>query len=537
TLTLLMAAVGLLLLIACANVASLLLVRGAARTREIAIRTAIGAGRARVARQLLTENLAVSILGGALGIFLAFLCLRILIALAPASLPRLADIALNIPVLCFAAAVTLFTGLLAGIAPVFASARVDVSSALKEGTAGSGQSVSGHRLRGALVVSEVALTLMLSFASGLLIRSLMAAQNTNPGFDPHNLLALELQLPSSTYKTDEQARQFYARLMEDLRHEPGVSDVGAVTCPPGSGDCGDWWYSPLDRPAPTRADVPLTLIETADPSYFRAMRIELLAGRPFTVDDRAGKPPVTIVNEEIARKWWLTPQAAIGRRIKLGGPYMDGDSMEIVGVAANVSQMGLDGESVPLMYFPYAQKGSHAMEVMLRTAGNPAALIPAVRHRVAALDRNVPIQSVGSYEEKLGATLARRRFSTLLLGVFAMLAMILAAIGIYGVLNYWVSVRAKEIAVRLALGAQRGSILRWAGAHAMRLALAGVAIGSIGSWAAARWLTNMVYGVSVHSPAMMFVAVLVVIALAAIASVLPVWRASRVDVGRSLREA
>jgi predicted permease len=383
---------------------------------------------------------------------------------------------------------------------------------------------------------EIALTLLLSFASGLLIRSLIAAQNADPGFDSRNLLALQLQLPSSSYKSDEQARQFYTRLIEDLRGEPGVKDAGAVTCPPGAGDCGDWWYSPLDRPAPAKPDVPLTLVLTADPAYFRTMRIRLLAGRAFGPDDRTGRPPVAIVNEDIARKWWPSPQAAVGRRIKFGGPYMAGDAVEVVGVVANVSQMGLDGEQVPLMYFPFAQQGSRAMVVMLRIAGEPAALIPAVRRRVNSLDRNLPVQSLVPYEATLGATLERRRFSTLLLAVFAGLAMILAGVGIYGVLNYWVGIRNREIAIRMALGAPRRLILRWAGSHALRLALIGLTLGALGGWGVSRWLENMVYGVSARSPAMMVLAALVVIGITAVSSALPVWRASCVAVDRNLRE-
>jgi putative ABC transport system permease protein len=495
-----------------------------------------------VARQLLTENLALSLCGGGLGVLIAVGCLRALVSLAPKSLPRVSEMALDVPVLMFATAVTLVTGALAGLAPVFAAGKIDVSSALKDGAAGSGAGVRGQRFRGALVVGEIAVTLLLSFASLGLIRSLIAAQHADPGFDTRNLLALSLQVSSAEYKTSDQVRRFYSRLTDALRREPGVEAARIVTCPPGAGDCGDWWYSPLDRPAPARADVPLTLFLSAEPSYFRMMGIRLLAGREFAASDRTGSPPVTIVNEEIARRWWPSPQAAIGQRIKFGGPYMEGDPMEIVGVTANVSQMGLDGEKEPQMFFPYAQDGSNpvfinAATIMMRTKENPAALIPAVRRTVSSLDRNLPIRSLKPFEEQLGATLARRRFSTLLLGVFAALAMALAGVGIYGVLNYWVSVRNREIAVRMALGAERPAILRWAGWQALRLALAGIALGAAGGWSAARLLKSMVYGVSERSPVTMLLAVIVVLAIAGLAAGLPVWRATRVDVSRNLREA
>jgi putative ABC transport system permease protein len=540
TLLILMAAVALLLLIACANVSSLLLVRGAARTREIAIRTSIGAGRARVARQLLTENLALSLFGGGLGVLIAFGCLRALIALAPKSLPRFSEMALDLPVLGFAVAVTIVTAALAGLVPVLAAGRLDVASALRDGAVGS--AVRGQHLRGALVVGEIAVTLLLSYASAGLIRSLIAAQHADPGFDSHNLLALGLQVSPAEYKNRDQVRQFYATLTDALRRQPGVFDVALVTCPPGAGDCGDWWYSPLDRSTLARADVPLTLFLAADVSYFRTMGIRLLAGREFGPADRTGSPLVTIVNEHLARRWWPSPQAAIGQRIKFGGPYNEGDLVEIVGVTANVSQMGLDGEKQPQMFFPWAQDGAvpaflNSASVMMRTKGNPAALIPAVRRTLSSLNRNLPIRSLKPFDEQLGATLERRRFSTLLLGVFAALAMALAGVGIYGVLNYWVSVRNREIAVRMALGARRPTILRWAGSQALRLALVGIVLGAAGGWSAARLLKSMVYGVSERSPVTMLLAIVMVLAIVALAAGLPAWRATRVDVSRNLREA
>ncbi len=304
TLLLLMAAAGLVLLLACANVASLLLVRGAARARELAIRAAIGAGQSRLVRQLLTEALLLAALGGALGLLLAELCLRTLVRMAPPLIPRLSEAGLDLPVLLFAAAVATLAGLLAGVAPVFASRRPDLTAVLKDGSQGSGGGPRGHSLRGALVAAEIAVTLVLSFASGLLVRSLLAAQTAYPGFNPDRLLALELQLPPSSYKTDAAIRGFYDRLLRDLRHQPGVAAAGAVNCPPSAGDCGDWWYSILGQPAPARGDVPLSLFNTADPDYFSSMEMPLLAGRGFNAADRENGPPVAIVNQTLARKWW-----------------------------------------------------------------------------------------------------------------------------------------------------------------------------------------------------------------------------------------
>jgi putative ABC transport system permease protein len=535
TLLVLMGAVGLVLIIACANVASLLLVRSTARAQEMAIRTAIGAGRARLARQLLTENLVVAALGGGLGLLLAGLCLRAVALVGPRDIPRLADATLDIPVLLFAAAVTVIVGMLAGVAPVFTAGKVDLTGALKKGSAGSGR--RGHSFRGALIVAEIAMTLVLAFGSGLLLRSLIAAQNAYPGFDPSRLLALELKLPPSRYKTGASARQFYSLLMQKLRAEPGVEAVGAANCPPSSGGCGDWWYSILGRPAPARSDVPITFVNTTDAEFFRAMRMRLVAGREFTNADREGGPRVAIINEELARTWWTAPRLALGQPIKIGGPYMEGPVCEIVGVIGNVSQMGMDSAPRPEVYFAFPQQASQAMVVMIRTAGDPASSIAAVRRQVGSIDGAVPIQSLRPFEKWLGATLARRRFSTLLLGMFASLAMILAAVGIYGVLNYWVSVRQKEIAIRLAVGAQRSAILRWAGWHAVRLVALGIGLGVFGGWGATRWLKSLVFGVSARNPAMMLAAGAAVIGIAALAASVPLWRATRVDTVRYLHDS
>lgn len=537
TLFVLMGAVGLVLIIACANVASLLLVRNTARAREMAIRIAIGAGRARLARQLLTENLVIAALGGGLGLALAAWCLRTLVLIGPRNIPRLSEVRLDVPVLLFGAAVTMLVGLFAGVAPAFTSGKVDLTVSLKEGAAGSGGGKRRQAFRSGLVIAEIAITLILAFASGLLVRSLIAAQTSYPGFDSQHVLALELQLPPSRYKTDENSRQYYDQLMQGLRSEHGVEDVGAVMCPPGAGDCGDWWYSILEKPAPAHSDVPVSLFNIADTTYFSAMHMRLLAGRGFTETDRPNGALVTVVNEELARNWWADPRLALGHHLKVGGPYADGLTLEIVGVVTNVSQMGLDGERMPEFYYAFSQHPSAAMVVMIRTSGDPVRLMPVARSHVAAIDRDVPIQSLRTVEEWLGATLARRRFSTMLLGLFASLAMVLAAVGIYGALNYWVSARQKEIAIRLAVGAQPSAILRWAGLHATRLVALGIGVGAFGGWGASRWLKSLVFGVSAQNPGMMLAAIAAVTGIAALAASVPVWRATRIDALRNLHDA
>jgi predicted permease len=537
TLLVLMGAVGLVLLIACANVAGLLLVRSTARAREIAVRVAIGAGRARLARQLLTENLVLAAIGGALGVLLAAWCLRTLVLIGPRDIPRLSEAALDLPVLLFAAAISIVVGLLAGLAPVLNAGKVDLTTALKEGSPTAGIGKRGQAFRSTLVIAEIAVTLILAFASGLLVRSLIVAQNSDPGFDAPHLLALELQLPTSRYKSDESVREYYTQLAQSLRSEPGVEDVGMVMCPPGAGDCGDYWYSILEKPAPARADVPGSLFNIADAAYFRAAHIRLLSGRVFNDSDRPGGALVTVLNETLARQCCVEPRLAVGQHLKVGGPYAEGPVLEIVGVVADVSQDGLDGEAEPVFYYPFSQKPDSARVVMIRTNGDPAQWTNAARRDVSALDRNVPIQSLRPAEYRLGATLDRRRFATLLLGLFGALAMILASVGVYGVLNYWVSARQKEIAIRLAVGAPRSAIFRWAGWHAARLAGLGILLGAIGAWSVSSWLKSLVFGVSASNPSMIVLAGAAVVAIATLAAALPVWRAMHTDPVRNLHEA
>ncbi|HTQ56891.1 MAG TPA: ABC transporter permease [Bryobacteraceae bacterium] len=535
TLLILLAAVGMVLLIACANVASLLLARSTARVREMAIRAAIGAGRIRLIRQLLTENLVLAAAGGALGGLLALWGARALVAIGPRDIPRLAETTFDWRVLVFASLLTLATGIFTGLAPVLTAGRVNLLSALKDSSR-SATGRGGNASRSTLVVAEIAITLVLAFGAGLLLRDLIAAQTGNPGYDPEHVLALELVLPSSSYHDKQAIRDFYGRLQQDLRTLPGVAGVGIVNCPPSAGDCGDWFYSVLDRPAPRESEVPISLFNTADASYFNVMRIPLRAGRAFTEEDRSTAPRVAIINETLARKWWPN-QPAVGHRIKSGGPYREGPILQIVGVAGDIGQFGLGTTPYPEIFLPLTQSSPDAMVLMIRTAGDPGLLAAAVRRHVAALDRNLPIQRLRPFMQMVDASMAGRRFSTVLLGLFAALAMILAAVGIYGLLNYWVRVREQEIAIRMALGAPRTVILAWAGRQALRLSLLGAGIGALGAWAASRWLADLVVSASPRNYTTLVCAAAAVIAIAMLAASLPVWRATRVDAAGRLHRA
>ena len=533
----LMGAAGLVLFIACANVASLLLARGTTRAGEFAVRSAIGAGRGRLVRQLLVENILVSAVGGALGVLLAQWTVRLLLSMAPPGIPRLSDASLDMPVLLFAAVLSVATGLLFGMAPIVTSSRVNLNAALKSGARTVGGDAPRQVARSVFVVGEVALTFVLVFGAALLLRSLVAAQRANPGVDAHEVLSLELALPGSSYTSADAIGLFHTELSAALRAIPGVIGVTRVGCPPGGGDCGDWFYSIPGRPEPARNEVPITLMNMTDPGYFGIMRIPLRQGRDFSETDRPSGPKIAIVNETFARTWW-PEEPAVGHQIKIGGPYASGPVVEIVGVAADVKQQGLDSRPMPEIYQPFAQRSSAAGAVMIRTTSDPEQVIPQVRRAVAGVDRNLPIQKLGSLERTLDASLARRRFSTSLLTIFAGLAVMLAMVGIYGLLSYWVSVREHEIGIRLALGARPSAIVRWTTLQAIRLAgigtpsgcsVRGPRLGASRIWSSAfrRGMPCRLYCTSA----------LVVLLMAGLAAALPAWRASRVDVASQLHQS
>ena len=534
---LLMASVCLVLVLACANIGGLLLIRVTTRAREMAIRTAIGARRSRLARQLLTETVLITLVGGTFGILLAGFGLRAIEVLGPHEIPRLSEASLNLPVLIFAAALTLAVALVCSMVPLVSSDKVNLTMLLKESSTGSGTSRIGHALRGGLVIAEIAVAVILLFTSGILLRSLWAAETLNPGFEPRHLLALELQLPPLPYKSEGAVLDFYQRLEAALRAQPGVESVGAVNCPPAAGECRDWFYSVVERPTPSPQDLPVTLVNMADTAYFQTMRISLLGGRALSDQDRAGGPAVAVINEEIARAWWKDPRTAVGQHIKLGGPHMEGPVIEIVGIVANVPQIGLDSPPLPEIYFPAAQRVDAAMVVMIRARSNPESMFATVRQTLASIDGNVPIQSLKTADMWLGATLEKRRFTTLLLALFAGIAVMLASIGCYGVFNYWVSCRRQEIAIRMAMGAGTIAILRRAGREAARIGALGLVIGLAGSWAASRWVSSLIFGISAHDATVLAFAALIAFLIVVLSAAVPLWRATHIDPIETLHEA
>ena len=535
TLWFFMAAVGMVLLLACANVASLILGRGVVRRREMAIRSAIGAGRVRLAGQMLTETLLIAVLGGVLGVLLAKLGLTLMVALAPAGLPRADRLLLDLPVLAFAGAVTMLAGLLAGTAPVL-SQSPDVSAALKDGSSSAGVGRTGRSLRGGLVVSEVAITLVLAFGSALLLQSLVQAQRTDPGFDPAGLIAMDLRLPATRYPDESARHAFYERLTSELQAQNWVEHAAVIGCAPSRGSCGDWWYSVVGQPQPVESEVPVSNFDVADAGAFATLGMPLRAGREFLREDGVGGP-VLVVNEAFAALWWATPGEAVGQAIKIGGPYRDGPTASIVGVVGDAGQAGPTAPTHPQFWMPFRWNSRSRMTVMVRVDSDVNAAMSAIGEVVADLDPALPVWSIHPFDETVSDTLHARRFNAGLLSVFALLAMVLAGVGVYGVLQQWVGGRRNEIALRMALGARKATIFRWVASHILRLVTLGLAFGALGAWVASRWLRGMVFEVSPQDPATLALAALGVVALAALAASLPLLRALSVDPAHDLERS
>ena len=528
----LLSAVGVVLLIACANVANLSIARSLERRREFGIRSSCGAGRRRLVGQLLAESTLLSCLGGIAGLLPAWWGLGVMVRLAPPVIPRLQETRLDGAVLLFTLAVSLLTGILSGLGPGLEASRLHVVDLVKEGGTTTGRSL--HRWQSSFLLAETALAFVLVLASGLLVRSLIKTQQVDPGLDPDNVLVLELVLPRSDYGKPDQLTAFYRQALERLSTLPGVKSAGMVMCPPAVGHCWDWFYTVGDHPQASSAKLPVSAFNQATPAYFATMGVRMLAGRPFTEHDDAQSPPVAIVNQTFARLWW--PNAnPIGRRVRLwdaGGtkPYL-----EIVGEFGDIKEDGLDAEQIPEVFLPAAQEPTSGMTFVMRTSVEPSSLVKPVSDSIHALDKNLPIQRIQPMSRYLENSMAPRRFTALLVGLFGGLALGLGAIGIYGVVSYSVNRRTHEIGVRMALGAERGHLLRLVFRQGLRTAILGLALGVVLSLPLTRFLRSMLFGVTGTDP-LTFAGVAVLLCVVALAaSFVPAWRATQVDPMVALR--
>ena len=538
----LLGAVGFLLLIACANVANLLLARATARAREFSIRAALGASRRRIVGQLLAESVLLAVLSGAAGVFVAETGMAALLSLAPDTLPRAAEISLDRTALAFAFGVSLLTGIGFGLVPAFQASRIDLNEVLKD--SGRGLSAGGRRqrLRSALVVAEVAIALILLVGSGLLIHSFARLQKVNPGFVADHAYAVGLSLPWQKYATDEQRAAFVARAAERLASLPGVQSVGASQVVPFTG--GDYILGFLigGRPPPPPGEARSTNYYAVTPGYFTAMGIPLLSGRFFEERDAAGGPPVAIINESMAKKYF-PGENPIGQRIHVtNGPET---FREIIGVVADVKHYSVDRETPLQTYEPFAQKPLDFMTLVVRLAppvpGDPtsaassASLPAAIRSAIYSIDPDQPVASVRPLSDLLAASMARQRFAMSLFSVFSGVSLLLSAIGIYGVMAYSVTQRTAEIGIRMALGAQRSHVLHLVFAQGGRLIAIGVLVGLAGAFALTRFISSMLFDVSAHDPLTFASIVALLSAVATAACLIPALRATRVDPMTALR--
>lgn len=530
----LLAAVACVLLIACGNMANLFLARAAARQKEFAVRLAIGAGRMRVARQLLTESVLLSVGGGLLGLLAARWAITPLLRLAPQDIPRLADTKVDAGVMLFTFAISILTGILFGFAPAWQSSRTKVNDSLKDsgGTVTPGR--FRQRLRASLLVSEVALALVLVFACGLLIRSLFKAQRVDPGFNADHVLALDVLLPSRRYHDDQKIAQFFYQALERIRTLPGVASASAVLCPPLVGTCWNSVYLVSGRPNPTHGDIPSSAFNIAEPDYFRTMQIPLLEGRYFTATDDAKSPPVIIINRTLAELWW-PHESPLGQRIKQGFPQDNTPYREIVGVVGDLKQEGLDAVQLPEVFEPVLQSPSQAMTVTVRTEGDAQSMASEAVGVIQSVDKDLPVSAIQPMNQYVSESLARRKFSTLLLGLFGGLALLLAAVGIYGVMGYTVAQRGHEIGIRMALGARQHDVLALMVSYGLRLTFIGIAIGLTLAFLLAHGIASLLFRVSDKDP-MTFIAVAALLSgVAGLASYIPARRAAKVDPMVALR--
>jgi putative ABC transport system permease protein len=531
----LLGAVGMVLLIACANVANLLLSRAASRQREVAVRAALGANRGRIIRQLLTESLLLAGLGGLAGLALAWRLTNLLVSFAPPDLLNLSDVKLNGIVLGFTLGISLLTGVIFGLAPAFEATRINLSESLKEGGKGGGGGMRAHRLRDALVIFEVALALALLVGAGLLIRSFSKLNAIDPGFNPQNVLTMRASLSRLKYDTEQKRVAFFRQAVAQMQALPGVEAAGAVNAIPFASFPSGTSVDVEGRPILPVTQKLKTSVVVTDANYFRAMRIPLKRGRLFTDQEAAEPRHVVIINEMFALKHFPN-EDPLGKRVTI---YMKDDAQnqpcEIIGIVGDSKHMKLDTQIRPMAYWPHPELATSGMTFVIRTQGDASSIASAARNVLRALESDLPSPEVRTMESLIGTSMARERFNTLLLAVFAVVALLIAGVGIYGVMAYSVAQQRHDIGVRMALGARKSDVLLMVVRKGMTLAFVGVAIGVGVSLVLTRLMKTLVFDVSVTDPATFVVIVLLLSAVALLACLIPARRATKVDPMVALR--
>jgi putative ABC transport system permease protein len=530
----LLAAVCLVLLIACANVANLLSARAVGRQKEVAIRRALGATRSRIIRQLLIESALLALAGGSLGLLLAAGGVRLLAAFSQGNLLHLKDVGIDGYVLIFTLLVSLLTAIIFGLVPALQVSKPNLQDNLKAGGRASGGGSGSRRLGSLLVVSEVALALLLLIASGLMLKSFYRLQQVNPGFNPENLITLELMLPENKYGDGPQQIAFQQQLLQRIGSIPGVQHAGTVNSLPFAGNEVNGPFTIDGRPIPNLADRPRAYFRVISSDYFQAMGIAFRGGRPFNEHDTADAPAVVIINETAARRNWPNEEP-IGKRIKRGRPESKNPWLTVVGVAGNVSHTSLEVEAQPEIYMPFLQNPDSTLSLVARTGSEPTAFAAAVRREILALDKDLPASNIRFMDELISGSVAQPRLYAVLLLIFAAVALLLAAVGIYGVLSYSVTLRRHEIGVRLALGAEPRDIFQLVIGEAMRLVFIGLTIGLVLSFISTRVMSSLLYGVSTTDPLVFVLIGLFLCSVGLLASYFPARKATKVDPLTTLR--
>ncbi|HKG58790.1 MAG TPA: ABC transporter permease [Pyrinomonadaceae bacterium] len=525
----LLGAVGLVLLIACANVANLLLARAAVRQKEIAVRVALGARRWRLIRQFLTESVLLSALGGLVGLAIAYGGLVLLKAFIPENISQAREISMDLKVLGFTFLVSVATGLIFGLAPAVQAARFNQIETLKEGGRDAATGGGGKRLRGLLVTAEVAISLVLLIGAGLLINSFLRLRNVDPGFRADNLLTMKIVLPEPKYEEMERRSAFYTDLINRIQSLAGVRSAAVTSNLPLYRQGNSISIGIEGRPAPPPGQELIVVTRIISPGYFETMSIPLLSGRQLSEQDTGTTPNTVVISETMARRYW-PGEDAVGKRIALGRIRSQEDWFQVVGIVKDVRQFELNAEPKPQMYLSYRQAGFFdSRDLVVKTDVDPASMAATVRKTVWEIDKDQPVSNIQTMEEILADSIARQRFSMLLLAIFAAVALVLAGVGIYGVMSYSVAQRTHEIGIRMALGAQTGAVLKLAVGYGMKLVLAGLVIGLIAAFALTRVMSTLLFGVTATDPATFTLISLLLIAVAALASYVPARRATRVN--------